>query len=34
MAIDIVNNSAMDITKIEEILKSSGASEVNKKSFE
>ncbi len=34
MAIDIVNNSAMDIAKIEEILKSSGASEVNKKSFE
>ncbi|WP_439487614.1 DUF3341 domain-containing protein [Algoriphagus sp.] len=34
MAIDIANNSAMELTKIEEILKSSGASEVNKKSFE
>ncbi|MDG1278405.1 MAG: DUF3341 domain-containing protein [Algoriphagus sp.] len=34
MAIDIANNSAMDLAKIEEILKSSGATEVNKKSFE
>ncbi|WP_339879819.1 DUF3341 domain-containing protein [uncultured Algoriphagus sp.] len=34
MAIDIANNSAMELAKIEEILKSSGASEVNKKSFE
>ena len=34
MAIDIANNSAMELSKIEEILKSSGASEVNKKSFE
>ncbi len=34
MAIDIANNAAIDIVKIEEILKSSGATEVNKKSFE
>jgi hypothetical protein len=34
MAIDIANNSAMDIARIEDILKSSGAIEVNKKSFE
>jgi hypothetical protein len=34
MAIDIANNSSMDLEKIQEILKSSGASEVNKKSFE
>jgi len=34
MAIDIANNSAMDLAKIEGILKSSGATEVNKKSFE
>ncbi len=34
MAIDIANNSAIELAKIEEILKSSGASEVNKKSFE
>jgi hypothetical protein len=34
MAIDIANNSAMELAKIEEVLKSSGASEVNKKSFE
>lgn len=34
LAIDIANNSAMELAKIEEILKSSGASEVNKKSFE
>ncbi|WP_339700771.1 DUF3341 domain-containing protein [Algoriphagus aquimarinus] len=34
MAIDIANNSAVELAKIEEILKSSGASEVNKKSFE
>lgn len=34
MAIDIANNSAIELAKIEEVLKSSGASEVNKKSFE
>lgn len=34
MAIDIANNSTIELAKIEEILKSSGASEVNKKSFE
>lgn len=34
MAIDIANNSAIELAEIEEILKSSGASEVNKKSFE
>jgi len=34
MAIDIANNSSMDLEKIQEILKSSGATEVNKKSFE
>ncbi|MEP0710403.1 DUF3341 domain-containing protein [Algoriphagus sp.] len=34
MAIDIANNSAIELAKIEEILKSSGASEVNKKSFD
>ncbi|MCE7055682.1 DUF3341 domain-containing protein [Algoriphagus sp. AGSA1] len=34
MAIDIANNSAIELARIEEILKSSGASEVNKKSFE
>lgn len=34
MAIDIVNNSAIELSTIEEILRSSGASEVNKKSFE
>ncbi|WPR74288.1 DUF3341 domain-containing protein [Algoriphagus sp. NG3] len=34
MAIDIANNSAVELARIEEILKSSGASEVNKKSFE
>ncbi|WP_057939904.1 DUF3341 domain-containing protein [Algoriphagus resistens] len=34
LAIDIANNSSMELAKIEEILKSSGASEVNKKSFE
>lgn len=34
MAIDIANNSSFELTKIEEMLKASGASEVNKKSFE
>ncbi len=34
MAIDIANNSSMELEKIQEILKSSGATEVNKKSFE
>lgn len=34
MAIDIANNTSMELARIEEILKSSGASEVNKKSFE
>ncbi|MFC3415597.1 DUF3341 domain-containing protein [Algoriphagus hitonicola] len=34
MAIDIANNNAMEVDKIKEILKSSGASEVNNKSFE
>ncbi len=34
MAIDIANNTAIDVAKIEAILKSSGATEVNKKSFE
>jgi hypothetical protein len=34
MAIDIANNSAMEVEKIKEILASSGATEVNKKSFE
>lgn len=34
MAIDIANNSSMEIEKIQEILKTSGASEVNNKSFE
>lgn len=34
MAIDIANNSSMEVARIEEILKSSGATEVNKKSFE
>ncbi|MDR7130408.1 hypothetical protein J2X69_002758 [Algoriphagus sp. 4150] len=34
LAIDIANNSAIELAKIEEILKSSGASEVNRKSFE
>jgi hypothetical protein len=34
MAIDIANNTSMELEKIQEILKSSGASEVNKKSFE
>lgn len=33
MAIDIANNTSMELEKIQEILKSSGASEVNKKSF-
>jgi hypothetical protein len=34
MAIDIANNTSMELEKIQEILKASGASEVNKKSFE
>lgn len=34
MAIDIANNTAMNEEKIKEILKSSGATEVNNKSFE
>ncbi|UZD22345.1 DUF3341 domain-containing protein [Algoriphagus halophytocola] len=34
LAVDIANNSAIELSKIEEILKASGASEVNKKSFE
>ncbi|MGM0945967.1 MAG: DUF3341 domain-containing protein [Bacteroidota bacterium] len=34
MAIDIANNSALDQEKIKEILKSSGATEINNKSFE
>lgn len=34
MAIDIAINTSMELEKIQEILKSSGASEVNKKSFE
>lgn len=34
MAIDIAKNSSIEVTKIEDILKSSGATEVNKKSFE
>lgn len=34
MAIDIANNTSMEVAKIQEILKSSGATEVNNKSFE
>lgn len=34
MAIDIANNTSLESEKIQEILKASGASEVNKKSFE
>lgn len=34
MAIDIANNSSIELEKIQEILKSSGATEVNNKSFE
>lgn len=34
MAIDIANNSAIEVEKIKEVLKSSGATEVNNKSFE
>jgi hypothetical protein len=34
MAIDIANNSAIQIEEIKEILRSSGATEVNNKSFE
>lgn len=34
MAIDIANNNAMEVEKIKEILKTSGATEVNNKSFE
>lgn len=34
MAIDLANNSSLDLDKIKEILTESGATEVNKKSFE
>ncbi len=34
MAIDIANNSAIEVDQIKEILRSSGATEVNNKSFE
>jgi hypothetical protein len=34
MAIDLANNSSLDLDKITEILNESGATEVNKKSFE
>ena len=34
MAVDIANNTGLDQEKIKEILKSSGATEVNNKSFE
>ncbi len=34
MAIDIAHNASVDVEAIKEILKSSGASEVNNKSFE
>lgn len=34
MAIDIANNTSLEVAKIQEILKSSGATEVNNKSFE
>ncbi|GAA0879748.1 DUF3341 domain-containing protein [Algoriphagus jejuensis] len=34
MAIDIANNSGLELDKIKEILTSSGATEVNNKSFE
>lgn len=34
MAIDIANNTSLEVVKIQEILKSSGATEVNNKSFE
>lgn len=34
MAIDIANNSSLELEKIQEILKASGATEVNNKSFE
>ena len=34
MAIDIANNSAIQVEEIKEILRSSGATEVNNKSFE
>ena len=34
MAIDIANNSGLELERIKEILRSSGATEVNNKSFE
>src|SRR5690606_14675616 len=34
MAIDIANNASLDLDKIKDVLKDSGASEVNNKSFE
>jgi hypothetical protein len=34
MAIDLATNSSMDLEKIKAILTSSGATEVNKKSFD
>ena len=34
MAIDIANNHSLEVERIKEILKSSGATEVNNKSFE
>lgn len=34
MAIDLANNASMDLEKIKDVLKNSGASEVNNKSFE
>lgn len=34
MAVDIANNSGMDVAKIKEVLKASGATEVNNKSFD
>lgn len=34
MAIDVANNAGLGLEKISEVLKSSGATEVNKKSFE
>jgi hypothetical protein len=34
MAIDLANNSSLELDKIKEILTASGATEVNKKSFE
>lgn len=34
MAIDIANNASLDLDKIKDVLKESGATEVNNKSFE